>query len=83
MCEAESRQYLQTEGMDLAGCLGARDGRGGDEVNLEQIVVPDQWERDLGILRAGGQGRCWTRAGCLINKADHTCWQQNWDLGRR
>lgn len=37
--KADSRQSLQTEGMDMTGKLGVRDGRGGGEVNLEQIFV--------------------------------------------
>lgn len=44
MSKADCR--LQTEGMDLTGCLGARDARGGGEVNLEQIFVPDRCGRE-------------------------------------
>lgn len=47
MFKAHFKQYLQTEGMDLSGYFGVRDGRGGGEVNLEQIFVPDRCGREI------------------------------------
>lgn len=44
--KADSRQSLQTKGLDMTGKLGVRDGRGGGKVNLEHICVPDRHGRE-------------------------------------